>query len=52
VLGSGAYELPGRDYVAVVELLVATGAEIEPRFAGVAAGPLADWTGPESTDRP
>jgi hypothetical protein len=35
--------LPGRDYVAVVELLLEAGAELEPRFAEVAEGPLADW---------
>jgi ankyrin repeat protein len=51
-LGSYAYELPGRDYVAVAERLVAAGAEIEPRFAEVAAGPLAEWAGPEPTDPP
>lgn len=42
-LGSEAWELPGRDYVAVIELLVAAGAELEPRFAGVAHGPLEGW---------
>jgi len=51
-LGSRAHELPGRDYVAVAEHLVAAGAETEPRFADVASGPLADWAGPESTDQP
>ena len=34
---------PGRDYVGVVERLLAAGAELEPRFADVAEGPLADW---------
>jgi Ankyrin repeat len=42
-LGSQHWELPGRDYVAVVELLLAAGAELEPRFDDVAEGPLADW---------
>jgi ankyrin repeat protein len=32
-----------RDYVAVAELLVEAGAEIEPRFLEEAAGPLRDW---------
>ncbi|HET9673334.1 MAG TPA: ankyrin repeat domain-containing protein [Gaiellaceae bacterium] len=42
-LGSEAYELPRRDYVRVTELLVAAGAELQPRYTEVAAGPLADW---------
>ena len=42
-LGSEYHALPGRDYVAVVERLLAAGAELEPRFADVAAGALADW---------
>jgi len=42
-LGSGAYELPNRDYVAVAELLVEAGNPIEPRFADVAEGPLREW---------
>jgi ankyrin repeat protein len=42
-LGSSAWRAPGRDYVAVMELLVAAGAELEPRFEEVAEGPLADW---------
>lgn len=42
-LGSEHYTLPGRDYVAVVEALVAAGAELEERFADVPQGPLADW---------
>jgi ankyrin repeat protein len=40
-LGSQAWREPGRDYVAVAELLLAAGAEVEPRFAEVAEGPLA-----------
>jgi hypothetical protein len=32
-----------RDYVVVAERVVAARAELEPRFAGVAEGPLADW---------
>jgi ankyrin repeat protein len=43
VLGSQHHELPDRDYVAVAELLVAAGNEIEPRFLDVADGPLAAW---------
>jgi ankyrin repeat protein len=42
-LGSQWYRIPGRDYVAVVEQLVAAGGELEPRFAEVAEGPLAEW---------
>jgi len=42
-LGSGNHRAPGRDYVAVAELLVAAGNEIEPRFLEVAGGPLYDW---------
>jgi ankyrin repeat protein len=42
-LGSEAHRLPGRDYVAVMERLVAAGAELEERFVEVAEGPLADW---------
>jgi ankyrin repeat protein len=42
VLGSQHHALPGRDYVAVAEQLLAAGAELEPRFADVADGPLAD----------
>jgi len=34
-LGSQHHALPGRDYVAVVEALVAAGAELEERFAAV-----------------
>jgi ankyrin repeat protein len=43
VLGSQHDALPDRDYVAVVEALVAAGAELEERFTEVAQGPLADW---------
>ena len=42
-LGSRNYRAPGRDYVAVAELLTAAGNEIEPRFLEVAEGPLYDW---------
>ena len=42
-LGSQNHRAPGRDYVAVAERLVATGAQLEPRFADVAEGPLAGW---------
>jgi len=53
-LGSQYQALPGRDYVAVVEILVAAGAELEERFAEVAHGPLADWldrkTSPEGEE--
>jgi ankyrin repeat protein len=42
-LASQYHELPGRDYVAVAELLTAGGAVVEPRFLDVADGPLADW---------
>jgi ankyrin repeat protein len=42
-LASEYHELPGRDYVAVAQALVAAGAEIEPRFLEVAAGPLLEW---------
>jgi hypothetical protein len=45
-LGSQAWREPGRDYVRVVELLLGAGAELEPRFAEVAEGPLAEWLGP------
>jgi ankyrin repeat protein len=41
--GSQDHALPGRDYVAVVEHLLAAGAELEQRFFEDAAGPLADW---------
>ena len=39
----------GRDYVAVVEDLVAAGAELKQRFAEVAQGPLADWLDRETS---
>ena len=42
-LGSEHHGLPGRDYVAVAELLLAAGNELEPRFLEVAAGSLAPW---------
>ena len=42
-LGSQRHGLPGRDYVAVAELLLAAGARLEPRFTDVAEGPLAGW---------
>jgi ankyrin repeat protein len=42
-LGSQRWRIPGRDYVAVMELLLAAGAELEPRFHDVAEGPLYDW---------
>jgi ankyrin repeat protein len=42
-LASQYHELPGRDYVAVVELLAAAGNPIEPRFVEVAGGPLLEW---------
>jgi len=43
VLGSQAWREPGCDYVAVAELLLEAGAELEPRFVEVAEGPLAAW---------
>jgi ankyrin repeat protein len=42
-LGSQWHASPGRDYVAVVETLLAAGAQLEERFADVAEGPLAEW---------
>jgi ankyrin repeat protein len=42
-LGSSAWRAPGRDYVGVLEVLVEAGAELEPRFAEVAHGPLEGW---------
>jgi hypothetical protein len=42
-LGYQNHALPGRDYVAVAELLLAAGARLEPRFTEVAEGPLAGW---------
>lgn len=41
--GSQWHWIEGRDYIGVVETLLAAGAEIEERFAEVADGPLADW---------
>jgi Ankyrin repeat len=43
VHGSTGWQIPGRDYVAVAEQLLAAGAELEPRFADAADGPLASW---------
>src|SRR3954447_4620099 len=37
------FSSPDADYVAVAELLTAAGAEIEPKFVEMAAGPLGDW---------
>jgi ankyrin repeat protein len=42
-LGSQWHAIGARDYVAVMEALVAAGAELESRFEEVAEGPLADW---------
>jgi ankyrin repeat protein len=42
-LGSQWYRIEGRDYVGVVQELLAAGAELEERFVEVAQGPLADW---------
>jgi ankyrin repeat protein len=42
-LASRYHELPGRDYVAVAELLVAAGNRPEARFLDVAEGPLYAW---------
>jgi ankyrin repeat protein len=47
-LASEHHELPGRDYVAVAELLAEAGGAVEPRFLDVADGPLRDWL----SDRP
>jgi ankyrin repeat protein len=43
VHGSTGWEIEERDYVAVAELLLAAGAELEPRFPEAAEGPLAQW---------
>lgn len=55
-LASRYHAIPGRDYVAVAEALVAAGAGIESRFDDVAQGPLADWLsalgGPPTSARP
>jgi ankyrin repeat protein len=50
-LGSQYWREPGRDYVAVAELLLEAGAELEPRFAEVAEGPLASRLRPRSSPR-
>jgi ankyrin repeat protein len=43
-LASGHYsDLPGRDFLGVARLLVERGADLEPRFLDVAAGPLLEW---------
>jgi ankyrin repeat protein len=42
-LGSQYHRVPGREYVAVAEQLVAAGAILELRFIEYAHGPLADW---------
>jgi ankyrin repeat protein len=42
-LASEYWELPGRDYVAVAQLLADAGNPIEPRFLEQAEGPLYDW---------
>jgi ankyrin repeat protein len=42
-LGSQNWELPGRDYAAVAELLTEAGNPIEPGLLEVAEGPLLDW---------
>lgn len=41
--GSQAHALPGRDYVAVAEALLAAGATITPAMVEEAHGPLHDW---------
>ena len=43
VHGSQYHGIAGRDYVAVVERLLAAGAQLEPRFLDMAEGPLAGW---------
>ena len=43
--GSQYHRTAGRDYVAVVERLLAAGAQLEPRFLDTAEGPLAGWLG-------
>jgi len=37
------HSVPDRDFLAVAQALVDAGAEVEPRFVDVAAGPLLDW---------
>ena len=49
-LASQHHELPGRDYVAVAELLAAAGNPIEPRFVEAAEGPLLEWLEERSQD--
>ena len=41
--GSQYHASPGRDYVAVAQRLLEAGAQLEPRLAHVAEGPLAGW---------
>jgi hypothetical protein len=41
--GSQYHRLPGRDYVAVAETLVAAGDTVTPEQAAAADGPLHDW---------
>jgi ankyrin repeat protein len=41
--GSQAHDLPGRDYVAVAELLLAAGDTIQPSHLELADGPLYEW---------
>ena len=43
VLASQWHASPDADFVGVAELLVAAGAELEPRFLEVGSGSLADW---------
>jgi ankyrin repeat protein len=43
VLAAEWHAAPESDLVGVAELLVAAGAELEPRFLDVASGPLAEW---------
>src|SRR3954452_2408071 len=42
-VASQYHELPGRDYVAVAELLTGAGAPVDPSLLDLADGPLADW---------
>lgn len=43
VHGSQYHGIAGRDYVAVVQRLLAAGGQLEPRFLDLAEGPLAEW---------
>jgi hypothetical protein len=43
VLASSDHALPGRDHIAVAELLAAVGNPVEPRFLETAGGPLYAW---------